>query len=33
VNGQIVCEAGKMTEARPGRVVYGPGRKIGTAVA
>ena len=27
VNGQIVFEGGKMTEARPGRVLYGPARK------
>ena len=27
VNGQIVFENGEMTQARPGRVLYGPGRK------
>ena len=27
VNGQIVFEGGKMTEARPGRVLYGPAHK------
>ena len=27
VNGQVAFEAGKMTEARPGRVLYGPARK------
>jgi N-acyl-D-amino-acid deacylase len=27
VNGQVVFENGSMTEARPGRVVYGPGRR------
>jgi N-acyl-D-aspartate/D-glutamate deacylase len=27
VNGQIVFENGGMTEARPGRVLYGPARK------
>ena len=26
VNGQVVYEGGRMTDARPGRVVYGPGR-------
>jgi N-acyl-D-aspartate/D-glutamate deacylase len=26
VNGQIVFEDGKMTAARPGRVLYGPGK-------
>jgi dihydroorotase/N-acyl-D-amino-acid deacylase len=26
VNGQVVVENGEMTEARPGRVLYGPGR-------
>jgi N-acyl-D-amino-acid deacylase len=26
VNGEIAYENGKMTEARPGRVLYGPGR-------
>jgi dihydroorotase/N-acyl-D-amino-acid deacylase len=26
VNGQVVFENGEMTEARPGRVLYGPGR-------
>ena len=24
VNGQVVFEGGKMTEARPGRVLHGP---------
>jgi len=27
VNGQVVYENGAMTAARPGRVLYGPGRK------
>jgi dihydroorotase/N-acyl-D-amino-acid deacylase len=27
VNGQVVFENGQMTEARPGRVLYGPGRQ------
>jgi N-acyl-D-amino-acid deacylase len=27
VNGQVVFEGGTMTEARPGRVLYGPGRQ------
>jgi N-acyl-D-amino-acid deacylase len=27
VNGQIVFERGEMTPARPGRVLYGPGRR------
>ena len=27
VNGQVVVEKGEMTSARPGRVLYGPGRK------
>jgi dihydroorotase/N-acyl-D-amino-acid deacylase len=27
VNGQVVFEHGEMTAARPGRVLYGPGRK------
>jgi N-acyl-D-amino-acid deacylase len=27
VNGQVVFENGQMTEARPGRVLYGPGRR------
>jgi N-acyl-D-aspartate/D-glutamate deacylase len=27
VNGQIVFENGQMTEARPGRVLYGAGRR------
>jgi dihydroorotase/N-acyl-D-amino-acid deacylase len=27
VNGQVAFEAGKMTEARPGQVLYGPARK------
>jgi dihydroorotase/N-acyl-D-amino-acid deacylase len=26
INGQIAFEAGKMTAARPGRILYGPGR-------
>jgi dihydroorotase/N-acyl-D-amino-acid deacylase len=28
VNGQIVFEKGAMTAARPGRVLYGPGKKV-----
>ena len=28
VNGQIVYEKGAMTVARPGRVLYGPGRSL-----
>jgi N-acyl-D-amino-acid deacylase len=27
VNGQVVFENGAMTEARPGRILYGPGRR------
>jgi N-acyl-D-amino-acid deacylase len=27
VNGQVVFENGEMTQARPGRVLYGPGKK------
>jgi dihydroorotase/N-acyl-D-amino-acid deacylase len=27
VNGQVVFDSGKMTAARPGRVIYGPARK------
>ena len=27
VNGQVIFENGEMTEARPGRVLYGPGRR------
>jgi N-acyl-D-aspartate/D-glutamate deacylase len=27
VNGGVVFEDGKMTEARPGKVLYGPARK------
>jgi len=27
VNGQVVYEGGGMTAARPGRVLYGPGKK------
>ena len=27
VNGQIACEAGKMSGSRPGRVLYGPARR------
>jgi len=27
VNGIVVFEKGEMTPARPGRVIYGPGRK------
>ena len=27
VNGQVVFEKGAMTPARPGRVLYGPGRR------
>jgi N-acyl-D-aspartate/D-glutamate deacylase len=26
VNGQLIVEHGKMTPARPGRVLYGPGK-------
>ncbi len=28
VNGQVVIEQGKHTGARPGQVIYGPGRQI-----
>jgi len=28
VNGQVVIEGGKHTGARPGKVIYGPGRQI-----
>jgi N-acyl-D-aspartate/D-glutamate deacylase len=28
VNGQVVIENGKHTGARPGKVIYGPGRKV-----
>jgi len=28
VNGQVVVENGKHTGARPGKVVYGPGRTL-----
>jgi dihydroorotase/N-acyl-D-amino-acid deacylase len=28
VNGQVVFEKGEMTAARPGRVLYGPGRVV-----
>ena len=28
INGMVVFENGKMTQARPGRVLYGPGRKM-----
>ncbi|MDQ3747421.1 MAG: amidohydrolase family protein, partial [Acidobacteriota bacterium] len=28
VNGQVVMEQGKHTGAKPGRVIYGPGRQI-----
>jgi N-acyl-D-aspartate/D-glutamate deacylase len=28
VNGQIVFEKGEMTSARPGRVLYGPGKGV-----
>jgi N-acyl-D-amino-acid deacylase len=31
VNGQIVFEKGEMTSARPGRVLYGPGRSEAAA--
>jgi dihydroorotase/N-acyl-D-amino-acid deacylase len=27
VNGQVIVENGQMTDARPGRVLYGPGRR------
>ena len=27
VNGQVVIEKGKHTGAKPGKVIYGPGRK------
>jgi len=27
VNGQVVYEGGAMTAARPGKVLYGPGKK------
>jgi hypothetical protein len=27
VNGQLVVDAGRITPARPGRPLYGPGRK------
>ena len=27
VNGQVVFENGAMTAARPGRVLYGPGKR------
>jgi N-acyl-D-aspartate/D-glutamate deacylase len=27
VNGQVVCENGAMTAARPGKVLYGPGKR------
>jgi N-acyl-D-aspartate/D-glutamate deacylase len=27
VNGQVVYEGGAMTSARPGKVLYGPGKK------
>jgi N-acyl-D-aspartate/D-glutamate deacylase len=27
VNGEVVFEAGEMTAARPGRVLYGPGKR------
>jgi N-acyl-D-amino-acid deacylase len=27
VNGQVIVESGEMTAARPGRVLYGPGRR------
>jgi dihydroorotase/N-acyl-D-amino-acid deacylase len=29
VNGQVVVDGGKHTGARPGRIVYGPGKKTG----
>lgn len=28
VNGQVVIEKGKHTGAKPGKVMYGPGRQI-----
>jgi N-acyl-D-amino-acid deacylase len=31
VNGQVVFENGEMTQARPGRVLYGPARSIPNA--
>jgi N-acyl-D-amino-acid deacylase len=33
VNGQVVFENGKMTEARPGRVLYGPATKTRSATS
>jgi N-acyl-D-amino-acid deacylase len=27
VNGQVVFDAGRMTDARPGRILYGPARR------
>jgi N-acyl-D-aspartate/D-glutamate deacylase len=27
VNGQVAFDAGRMTEARPGRILYGPARR------
>jgi N-acyl-D-amino-acid deacylase len=33
VNGQVVFENGKMTDARPGRVLYGPARKTQPATS
>jgi len=29
VNGQLVVDGGKITEARPGRPIYGPGCRAG----
>jgi dihydroorotase/N-acyl-D-amino-acid deacylase len=31
VNGQVAFENGTMTEARPGKVLYGPGRNLSTS--
>ncbi|MGZ5162522.1 MAG: amidohydrolase family protein, partial [Burkholderiales bacterium] len=31
VNGQVVYENGAMTPARPGRVLYGPGKSVARA--
>ena len=28
VNGQVVMENGKHTGAKPGRIIYGPGRRM-----
>jgi N-acyl-D-aspartate/D-glutamate deacylase len=29
INGQVVFEGGRMTDARPGRVLYGPAYRQG----